>query len=493
MAAGKAEHARIIVAPKNVAGDDASLQALASVDARFASRLVVAPSAEHTRLVLAPCGDLDRDVDDVRRVGDAAAAGALEALNMGATELSVQLDESITSRQHPADGSIYRFADTVAALAVHQVSYVPLQAREGPHAKRRRLESCDVTLPFGHREAIVAALEQGRCLARDIGSGDPERMAPAKLASAVKDACVPAGIKVEVVEDNLQRDYPLLSAVARASLPVERHRPCVVRLSWCGAGNSKRTVCIAGKGVTYDTGGADLKVGGKMAGMRRDKCGAAAAAGFILACARAPKELTEGLRVVVELGCVRNSIGSDAFVADEIITSHAGKRVLVGNTDMEGRLVLADCLSHLRELVLNEKYPNPVFFSLATLTGHASVSYGPYAVGLDNAAARLQGGLATLLAHAGNLLGQPMEVGRLRREDFEFVAPGTAGTPVSKCPDAYDVLQTSTASSVATPRGHQFPAAFLAIASGLQEHGACHKGSPILPLFGAFVLGCKPE
>jgi leucyl aminopeptidase len=63
-----------------------------------------------------------------------------------------------------------------------------------------------------------------------------------------------------------------------------------------------------------------------MAGMRRDKCGAAAAAGFILACAHADPHLTDGLRVVVELGCVRNSLGSDAFVADEVLTGHAGVR-----------------------------------------------------------------------------------------------------------------------------------------------------------------------
>eukprot|EP00966_Prymnesium_polylepis_P207841 4814300-Prymnesium_polylepis.1 len=63
-----------------------------------------------------------------------------------------------------------------------------------------------------------------------------------------------------------------------------------------------------------------------MAGMRRDKCGAAAAAGFILACAQASPELTAGLKVVVELGCVRNSLGADAFVPDEVLTSHAGKR-----------------------------------------------------------------------------------------------------------------------------------------------------------------------
>ena len=150
-------------------------------------------------------------------------------------------------------------------------------------------------------------------------------MTPKRLAEAVRGACEDAGVAVEVLDDlaTLKAEYPLLHAVARASNAVERHRPAVVRLEWSGAGPIERTVCIAGKGVTYDVGGADIKVGGSMAGMRRDKCGAAAAAGFIVACARADPALTEGLLVVVELGCVRNSVGADAFVADEVSRGHA--------------------------------------------------------------------------------------------------------------------------------------------------------------------------
>ena len=250
-----------------------------------------------------------------------------------------------------------------------------------------------------------------------------------------------------------------------------------------------------------------------MAGMRRDKCGAAAAAGFMVACAQADPELTTGLRVEVELGCVRNSIGADAFVADEVVTSHAGKRVLIGNTDAEGRLVLADVLSHLRTRVLArpEAHPQPTVLSLATLTGHASRSFGRYAVATDSGAAKARGGIAPRLAHAGALLGQPLEVSSLRRDDFEFIAPGSRNTPVSAYGGVYDVLQSNNAATAVTARGHQFPMAFLQIASGLDEHGAscahplpyCHidladsvadargveTGSPIVPLFGHFVLG----
>lgn len=250
-----------------------------------------------------------------------------------------------------------------------------------------------------------------------------------------------------------------------------------------------------------------------MAGMRRDKCGAAAAAGFIVACARADPALTTGLKVVVELGCVRNSLGAEAFVPDEVLTSHAGARVLVGNTDAEGRLVLADVLSHLRDRVTADPraHPSPAFLSLATLTGHATRSFGPYAAATDSPAARAAGGLAPRLAASGARLGQPLEVSSLRREDFAFIRPGCTGTPVSTCGDVYDVLQSNNAPTAVTKRGHQFPMAFLLLASGLADHGAgaalplpyCHidladsvadargveTGSPIVPLFGHFLLG----
>ena len=104
-----------------------------------------------------------------------------------------------------------------------------------------------------------------------------------------------------------------------------------------------------------------------------------------------------------------------------------------------------------------------------------------------------------------------VKVSSLRREDFAFIAPGGKGTPVAACGDSYDVLQANTAPTSATTRGHQFPMAFLVLASGLADHGAgaalplpyCHidlaesvvdtrgveTGSPIVPLFGHFVLG----
>ncbi|HHH29319.1 MAG TPA: leucyl aminopeptidase family protein, partial [Polyangiaceae bacterium] len=188
----------------------------------------------------------------------------------------------------------------------------------------------------------------------------------------------------------------------------------------------------------------------------------------------------KGIKVVAELGAVRNSIGADALVADEIITSHAGVRVRIGNTDAEGRLVLADCLSHLREMALEAEGPH--LFSIATLTGHAQLAVGPYSVAIDNHPAR-RAHTAQRLFDQGALWGDPFEISTLRREDWSFVDPRTK---------ADDVINCNNAPSSQTPRGHQFPAAFLAIASGLDKHS--HKSSETaLPFTHVDIAGSGVE
>jgi leucyl aminopeptidase len=147
-----------------------------------------------------------------------------------------------------------------------------------------------------------------------------------------------------------------------------------------------------------------------------------------------------GLRLKAELGVVRNSIGADSYVADEIIQSHGGARVRVGNTDAEGRMVLADLLSHLR--IEAKKSPSPHLFSVATLTGHAVRAVGPYSIALDNGPARQNLAAETLQLH-GEAFGDPFEVTRLRREDWDFVAPSSK---------AWDVLQCNNLPSSGTPR-----------------------------------------
>lgn len=434
------------------------LRALAKVDARFASAvsLVAHERLAGGRLVIAPTGPLERDHDDVRAFAEAASAGVRRARDAGARSILLLV-------QAPRDQRTFANAAPVAALGALSGLWEPLEAREALGADAvepvKRLGVCVLGGTFGDDAAKwVEATAAGLHLARDLCGTDPERMAPLRFATEVQQAFRGTGVKVTVQKEvkALQRDYPLLMAVARASLGVPRHRPCVVRLEYAPKGKVARTLLFAGKGVTYDTGGADLKVGGHMAGMSRDKGGAAAIAGLLLTLAL---QKAKGVHVIAELGLVRNSIGSDAFVSDEIVVSHAGCRVRIGNTDAEGRLVLADLLSHLRLDAAKQDHPH--LLSVATLTGHAGRAVGPYNIALDNGPARATGTAEALMA-AGDAFGDPFEVSRLRREDFAFVQPKSR---------ADDVLSCNNAPSSATSRGHQFPMAFLCIASGLHKHG----------------------
>merc|ERR1719216_589152 len=133
-----------------------------------------------------------------------------------------------------------------------------------------------------------------------------------------------------IEQEFFEREYPCLAAVNRAASTVPRHDGRVIWLTYKPEGTVKKTVYLVGKGITYDTGGADIKAGGVMAGMSRDKCGAAAAAGVM---ATVSQLAPAGVRVVVAMAMVRNSVGSNCYVADEIITSRAGVRLRVGNTD----------------------------------------------------------------------------------------------------------------------------------------------------------------
>jgi leucyl aminopeptidase len=430
------------------------IQQAAAYDLRVGKEttLLLAEQVPGRKLIVAPTGSLLRDVDDVRSFADVAKQAVLLAKNAGALSPLVWVQ--------PAAGDAFQHAMDVVYLAMAQALWQPLEGREAVgEAKIEPVVQIGLIGADEKQVAYLHAVESGRRLARDLCGTEPERMAPRRFADYCVDAFTgtPVAVKVETDVDTLLAEYPLMMAVARSSLHVERHKPALIRLEYVPQGEVTQTLFFAGKGLVYDTGGADIKINGGMAGMSRDKGGAAAVAGFMKTVALLQPA---GIKVVAEIGAVRNSIGSDAFVPDEIITSHAGIRVRIGNTDAEGRLVLADLLSHLRQEAMDAV--NPTLFSVATLTGHAARAVGPYTALVENGAA-LQQRLSATLAQVGDLWADPSEVSRSRREDFSFIKPRTS---------ADDVLSCNNAPSSITARGHQFPMAFLVIASGLDPCSA---------------------
>ncbi|WP_199610799.1 M17 family metallopeptidase [Flocculibacter collagenilyticus] len=450
------------------------LTAAGKVDLRIGKEpvLMVNDLVPGSRLIFSPTGALARDYDDSRRFYDAANKAAELVRASGAKRPLFYINGA-------PDTELFSAAAEVAYFGASQALWQPLEARESKvEAEIEPVEEIGIFSNHSVSDCWLGAVELGRRAARDLCGTEPERMSPPKFAEYCEALFEGTPVKVEVIKDRdtLEQDYPLLSAVARASWQVERHHPRVIRLEYTGEGDIDRTLMFSGKGLVYDTGGTDLKVGGAMAGMSRDKGGGAAVAGFIKAVAELKPK---GLKVIAEIGAVRNSIGSDAFVTDEIVTAKNGIRIRVGCTDAEGRLVMGDILGRLAERAVDEV--NPELFTVATLTGHAARAMGPYTALVENGPAR-RNGVSQKMAYYGDMFGDPAELSRSRREDWDFVKPKTL---------ADDLLSSNTAPSSVTARGHQFPLAFLAIASGLDKHG--NDSDQPLPFVHIDVAGSAVE
>ncbi len=446
------------------------LSAINGKDKAFGKEVMLSMVGEGGHVIVSsPTGPLSRDHDDVRRFGDAAAK-AIKRLRQGGFRRPLLIvqgpsHEASTSKDPLKDYSKYLEVSLLAAMAE---SHEALQARETnpSYLEETKIEKIGIFAESVDRvkEAVVFAIavEEGRRLARDIGSPDPERMTSLKAAQYIEDYF--RGISnpnvtcsVERNTEILAKEYPLLMAVARASMQVPRHAPCVVELEYRSPDQSQvqEELYFVGKGINYDTGGADLKIGGNMIGMSRDKCGAAAVAGLI---ATAAQTKPTHVNIRARLAFVRNSIGPDSYVADEIITSRAGVRVRVGNTDAEGRMVMTDLLARAKEEDLaSDSWEKARLFTVATLTGHVRLCYGPYTAAVDNAAACTRG-VATGLFRTALASGDAFEMSTLRREDFVIIAPTETTN---------DVLQCNRSSSIGTSRGHQYPMAFMLTAAGL--------------------------
>jgi len=423
-----------------------------SVAAGTEVALIVCDRLPSKRLIYAPTGPLNRDYDDVRRFQEAAVKGVQRALAAGSKA------PLLVCPSHDK----FPLAARVTVLGALAALYTPIEVREAVAEKATKAVKLGVVSAVtGDTKNIdiVRAIESARIVYRDIGGSDPERMAAPRVAEYVERIFKGTAVKVEVISDlqKLSKEYPLLVAVNRAAHQVDRHTARVIWLEYVGEGTIDTTLMLVGKGITYDTGGADLKVNGHMAGMHRDKCGSAFVAGFFqLLALYKPK----GLKVIGAMAMVRNSIGSESYVSDEIITSRAGVRVRIGNTDAEGRMVMADPLCQMKEKSAGET--NPLLFTIATLTGHVIRAFGPDYTGIMENGPAKNFGVAKKIQEAGEISGDPFEISHLRREDYA----------THKGQSEYeDVMQSVGGASVNNNRGHQSPGAFLVMASGLDKHG----------------------
>lgn len=260
-------------------------------------------------------------------------------------------------------GGTYRLASGGAGPALH--GWQTAQYRFARY-RQENDEQGDRILLTKDVKAIAAAVAEARAvnLVRDLVNTPAEDMGPAALEAEIEALGKAHSAKVTVTKgDGLEREYPLVHAVGRAAS--RHHAPRLIELTW-GNENAPR-VALVGKGVSFDSGGLDIKTSSGMALMKKDMGGAAhaiALAGLVMAA---------GLNVRLQLlvPAVENAIAGNAFRPGDVLRSRKGLSVEIGNTDAEGRLILADALTLASE-------GNPaLILDFATLTGAARVALGP--------------------------------------------------------------------------------------------------------------------
>lgn len=216
----------------------------------------------------------------------------------------------------------------------------------------------------------VAAIDRARAeaasemLVRDLVNTPPEDMGPAALEAEVERLAKGFQARLEVTRgDALAQGYPMIHAVGRAA--ARRHAPRLMHLAW--GKETDPVVAIVGKGVSFDSGGLDIKSAAGMKLMKKDMGGAAHAI------ALAELVMIEGLPIRLHLlvPAVENAISGDAFRPGDVLQSRKGLSVEIGNTDAEGRLILADALTRASEENAE------LIIDFATLTGAARVALGP--------------------------------------------------------------------------------------------------------------------
>ncbi|HLY07441.1 MAG TPA: leucyl aminopeptidase family protein [Rhizomicrobium sp.] len=210
--------------------------------------------------------------------------------------------------------------------------------------------------------AEASRMAEGVFLARDLINTPSNDMGPAELAAAASDLARRHGARIAVIESDalLKHNYPLVHAVGRAS----DRAPRLIDIKW-GAAQAPR-VTLVGKGVCFDSGGLDIKTAGGMLTMKKDMGGAAVVLG--LAHMIMDAKLPVRLRVLVP--AVENAISGRAYRPGDVFRSRKGLTVEIGNTDAEGRLVLADALAEA-----DSEQPE-LLIDIATLTGAARAATG---------------------------------------------------------------------------------------------------------------------
>jgi leucyl aminopeptidase len=239
-----------------------------------------------------------------------------------------------------------------------------LEAYSFDRYRQKSDEPAALVAPSAEMRDDILRQAQAVYLTRELINTPAEDMGPAQLEQVARDMAQAHKARLRIVSGQpLAKEFPMIAMVGRAAAP--GRQPRLIDLRWGEARAPK--VTLIGKGVCFDTGGLDIKPASSMLLMKKDMGGAANVLGLAQMIMQA--ELPLRLRVLIP--AVDNAISADAFRPGDIVRSRKGLTVEIGNTDAEGRLILADALA-----LADEEEPELVI-DLATLTGAARVALGP--------------------------------------------------------------------------------------------------------------------
>ena len=244
--------------------------------------------------------------------------------------------------------------------------------------------------------------------ARMLSSYPPSHMMPMALAEAASDmGRENKNLLVEIFNEKKLKSFGMNAILAVGA--GSANKPCLIILEYKGGKVGERPISLVGKGVTFDSGGLNLKPGDSMADMHMDMSGGAS----VLCAIKAIAQLKLPVNVVAIVPAVENMPSGLSYRQGDIIKAYGGKTIEIGNTDAEGRVILADAIEYA-------KTKNPkIIFTLATLTGAAMVALGTRMSALfikDNL--ELQNKIQKIGADCGDLLW-PLPLTDLNEKDVE--------------------------------------------------------------------------
>lgn len=258
-------------------------------------------------------------------------------------------------------------------LRLGSYSFDIYKTKKKDDGKKKKFET--LTIVSANAKKLAKATDQGLfmsesvALVRDLINDPPNKLYPETFAEKIKSTLVPLGVKVQVFDDKALKKMGMgcLLAVGQAS----ENLPRLVVMSWGGAttakGKKQKPLAFVGKGITFDSGGLNVKPYEGMMDMKMDMGGAATVTGLMAMLAKRKCKVP----VVAVVALAENAISDEATRPSDIVTSYSGKTVEILNTDAEGRLVLADALTYVQKT-----YDPKLIVDLATLTGAIMISLG---------------------------------------------------------------------------------------------------------------------